>query len=170
MDPKDKLYDDVYVLKSAARPWLAIQIGDIIDPVTKSRKVTVEQIDADNKAQHWRSTYQGIGGLGYGHYTLESQGEGLTGYYLNSAHEIEAGPVLAELSEGQNLKWWSGCHGSDELRAFFVGGVPTNNALSYEGFAGTELHIDILPPPSAGSPGGNWGSTWNLWTPVKINW
>ena len=37
-DPKDKLEDGVYVLKSAAWPWMAIQIGDIIDPVTKARE------------------------------------------------------------------------------------------------------------------------------------
>ena len=72
-DPKDKLENGVYVLKSAARHWLAIQIGDIVDPITKARKgwdkficstnfwiwspfclyiVTVEQIDENNKAQH----------------------------------------------------------------------------------------------------------------------
>jgi len=37
-DTKDKLEDDVYILKSAARPWLALQIGDIVDPDTKARK------------------------------------------------------------------------------------------------------------------------------------
>ena len=37
-DPKDKLENGVYVLQSAARPWLALQIGDIVDPVTKARK------------------------------------------------------------------------------------------------------------------------------------
>ena len=36
-NPKDKLENDIYVLKSAARPWLAIQIGDIVDPHTKAR-------------------------------------------------------------------------------------------------------------------------------------
>ena len=38
MDPKDKLENDVYVLKSVARPWLALQIGDIVDPSTKARR------------------------------------------------------------------------------------------------------------------------------------
>ena len=35
---KDKLENGVYILKSPARPWLALQIGDIIDPVTQARR------------------------------------------------------------------------------------------------------------------------------------
>ena len=67
--------------------------------------------------KQWRLTYQEIGEFGYGRYTLESQGEGLTGYYLNSAHVIQAEPVRGELDKGQNLKWWSGCKdGISELR------------------------------------------------------
>jgi len=169
MDPKDKLENAVYVLKSAARPWLALQIGDVVDPGTKARRITVEQIDENNKAQHWRSTYQENGDFGYGRYTLESQGEGLTGYYLNSAHVIQAEPVRGELDEGQNLKWWSGCKdGISDLRIFLVAEVPVSNAISYEGFAGTEVNTVSLPPPPPGAEGGNWGATWNLWTPVKV--
>jgi hypothetical protein len=67
--------------------------------------------------KQWRSTYQENGDFGYGRYTLQSQEEGLTGYYLNSAHEVKPQPVLGELSEGQNLKWWSGTRDSSELRA-----------------------------------------------------
>lgn len=71
MAPRDKLENGVYILKSAARPWLPIQIGDIVDPETKARKswvnnsltelsfslclsliVTVEEIDENNKAKH----------------------------------------------------------------------------------------------------------------------
>ncbi|KAF8222412.1 hypothetical protein L208DRAFT_1381862 [Tricholoma matsutake] len=157
MAPRDKLENGVYILKSAARPWLPIQIGDIVDPETKARKITVEEIDENNKAKHWQLTYQDNGAFGYGHYTLQSQGEGLTGYYLTTPHKIEPGP---ELSMGQDLKWWSRC--------FFVGSIPATNVLSYEGFAATELEIVQLPPPATGSPGGNWGTTWNLWTPVKV--
>ena len=42
------------------------------------------------------------------------------------------------------------------------------NALSYEGFAGTEVETVELPPPHPGVEGGNWGSTRNIWTPVKV--
>ena len=37
-DAKDKLENGVYVLKSVARPWLALQIGEVVDPETKARK------------------------------------------------------------------------------------------------------------------------------------
>ena len=67
--------------------------------------------------KQWQSTYEDNGEFGYGRYTLQSQAEGLTGCYLNSAHEIQPGPVLGELDEGQNLKWWSGWTGNEELRA-----------------------------------------------------
>jgi hypothetical protein len=43
-----------------------------------------------------------------------------------------------------------------------------SNALSYEGFAGTEVMTVGLPPPPPGAEGGNWGATWNLWTPIKV--
>jgi len=43
-----------------------------------------------------------------------------------------------------------------------------SNALTYEGFAGTEVETVTLPPPPPGAEGGNWGSTWNIWTPVKV--
>jgi hypothetical protein len=42
------------------------------------------------------------------------------------------------------------------------------NALSYEGFAGTEVGTVPLPPPPPGAEGENWSETWNLWTPVKV--
>jgi len=165
-NPRDKLENGVWILQSAARPWLAIQIGDIVDPATKARRVTVEQLDKSNKKQHWRSTYQRVGEFGYGLYTLESQGEGLTGYYL---HNTAAEQVRAELSKGQDLIWWSGDKDDfPSLRIFLATGIPGSNALSYEGFAGTEVVTVKLPPPPPGAPGGNWGDTLNLWTPNKI--
>ena len=36
--PKDMLEDGVYILTSAAMPLIAIQVGDIVDPVSKARK------------------------------------------------------------------------------------------------------------------------------------
>ena len=61
--------------------------------------------------------YLDKGDYGYGHYTLQSQGEGLTGYYLTTAHVEQVEPVRAELSVGQKLNWWSGCmNGISELR------------------------------------------------------
>jgi hypothetical protein len=56
--------------------------------------------------RQWQSKYQENGDFGYGCYTLQSQGEGLTGYYLDSPR---AESVLGQLNKGQNLKWWSGC-------------------------------------------------------------
>ena len=70
-DPKDKLENGVYVLKSVARPWLALEIGDVVDPHTKARNgwvyitcslnsasdylcliVKVEQVDENHRRQH----------------------------------------------------------------------------------------------------------------------
>ena len=52
---------------------------------------------------------------------------------------------------------------------FLATSIPGIHALSYEGFAGTEVRTVNLPPPPPGAPGGNWGATWNLWTPVKVS-
>jgi len=169
-DPKDKIENGVYVLKSAARPWLALQIGEEVDPGTKARKVTVEQVDESNKKQHWRSTFQRIGEFGYGLYTLQSQAEGSREHYL-----INAGAhlVRAELSKGQDLDWWSGNHVNyPGLRIFLDTGItPGINALSYisngRSIGSDAVTVNLSPPPP-GEVGGNWGATTNLWTIIKV--
>ena len=131
-------------------------------------------MDENHKRQHVCSTSPKFG---YGLYTLQSEGEELTGYYLVNAGAEQVG---AELSKGQDLVRWSGYRTRITFLffiypiyilnffSFLTTSFPGIHALSYEGFAGAEVVTVGLPPPPPGAPGGNWGATWNLWTPVKV--
>ena len=104
----------------------------------------VEQVDENHKRQHVCSTPK----FGYGLYTLQSEGEELTGYYLVNAGAEQVG---AELSKGQDLVRWSGYRTRITFLyfiypiyilnffSFLTTSFPGIHALSYEGFAGAEV-------------------------------
>ena len=69
---------------------------------SKGWEKLVGAILANLSLPNFLMTYEHIVNHGYGVYTLESQGEGLTGYYLADARNTL---VQAKLSNGQNLNW-----------------------------------------------------------------